>query len=63
MKRVTVTLLMGALFLLGSCGQMGEESADSKVQKQTEASMAELNRQVGMPAIVNYQEKKLMKQT
>jgi hypothetical protein len=62
MKKVTLTLLIGAVVLLSSCEDPNSNSADDKIQKETEASMAELNRQVGMPAIVNYQEKKLMKQ-
>jgi hypothetical protein len=36
-------------------------SADDKLAAQTEQSMKEANAQIGMPAIVNYQERKLAK--
>jgi len=36
-------------------------TADTKQQKQTEKAMQEANAQVGMPAIKNFQEKKLAK--
>lgn len=36
-------------------------TSDEQLRKQTEASMKEANAQIGMPAIVNYQERKLAK--
>ena len=38
-----------------------DNSADSKLAEQTEQAMQEANRQIGMPAIKNFQERKLMK--
>lgn len=60
----TLKYLIVAIFLIGlsSCGKSDAPTADMKQQQQTEQSMQEANRQVGMPGIVNYQEKKLMKQ-
>lgn len=37
-------------------------SADKSQQKQTEQSLREANNQIGMPAIINFQERKLFKQ-
>lgn len=50
------------MFLLVSCVEDREESPDGQIADQTERAMLEANRQVGMPAIVNFQEKKIMKQ-
>lgn len=61
MKKTT-SLIILVVFLLGSCGTPREKSADAELQAKTENSMKEANRQVGMPGIVNFQEKKLMKQ-
>ena len=65
---VTSTLLlaiigMGVLIALSACTEdkPPTPSADMQLQEQTETSMQEANRQVGMPAIVNFQEKKIMK--
>lgn len=38
-----------------------ENTSDGKLAKQTERSMNEANRQIGMPAIKNFQERKLAK--
>ena len=38
-----------------------EQGADRILQKQTEKSLKEANAQIGMPAIVNFQERKLAK--
>ena len=37
------------------------DSADTALSRKTEQAMKEANRQVGMPAIKNFQERKLMK--
>ena len=54
---VSMVLLMSN----SSCGDETTPTADNELQKKTEIAAAEANRQVGMPAIVNYQEKKLLK--
>ena len=40
----------------------GTQSADSQQRIETEKSLSEANRQIGMPSIVNFQERKLFKQ-
>lgn len=63
MKKVLLTF--GVSFLLmtiiTSCGPR-EKTADEVLQKQTSETLREANNQIGLPAIVNFQEKKLMKQ-
>ncbi len=56
-------LLLGiaVIAILTSCDRK-KESADEKMKKQTDAAMLEMNRAVGMPAITNWQERKLAKQ-
>jgi hypothetical protein len=57
-------LLIAAVLstLLVSCETKKRTStADENLAAKTEASMQEANRQVGMPAIKNFQERKLMK--
>lgn len=63
MKTIFSVLIIGATIALYSC-ESGKEQLDSNadMQKETERSMNEANREIGMPAIVNFQEKKLMKQ-
>jgi len=48
-----------SIFLVG-CGPL-EKTSDSKLAEQTEVVMKEMNAQIGMPAIVNFQERKLAK--
>ena len=55
----TIYALIFACFLFG-CDE-GDQSEKTNNSKQ-EAIMNEANRQVGMPAIVNFQERKLLKQ-
>lgn len=51
-----------AMLLIGACLLIGcSNKSDDKQRKQTEAMMQEVNAQVGMPNIVNFQQKKLMK--
>lgn len=53
-------LFMGAMFT--SCDETTvKPSADKELANQTEQAMQEANRQTGYPAIVNFQEKKVMK--
>lgn len=50
------------LMLVISCSnEPVKPSADQEQQKQTEEAMREGNRQTGMPAIINFQEKKNLK--
>lgn len=53
-------LLLTSLFLSG-CNIEFQETSDKKLQEQTEQSMKEANAQIGMPAIKNFQERKLAK--
>ncbi len=60
MKKV---LLIIAIVFLASCREdESSQSADKSQQRQTERSLKEANTQIGMPAIVNFQERKLFKQ-
>ncbi len=59
MKRfIIITALLCTVLFLVSCEG---NSADFKQQKETETLMQELHRQVGLPNIKNFQQKKLMK--
>jgi len=50
------------VLLLSSCESSPKaKTSDTKQAEETEAVMNEMNRQVGMPAMVNFQEKKLLK--
>lgn len=59
MKRVWMVVLV--LVLVGVVGCGFEKSADSKASEQTEKLMRKASAQTGMPNIVNFQQKKLMK--
>lgn len=62
MKYLLLILLSCFPLLLISCGKSEQsKSADQQLTEKTEASMREANRQIGMPAIKNFQERKLMK--
>jgi len=58
MKKIIVMFLL--LFVLFGCVDSAG-TADDEQAKQTETLMTEANRQIGMPNIINYQQKKLMK--
>lgn len=60
MKRFML-LVMLFVFIIGCCPGCEDNSADKKMRAQTESAMQEMNRQVGMPAIKNFQERKLAK--
>lgn len=49
-----------SLITLVSCEL--EKKTDQKQAEQTEQLLSEANKQIGMPAIINYQERKLFKQ-
>ena len=56
-------MLIVSVAMLSSCGDLERKpSADKSQQQQTEKSLQEANNQIGMPAIVNFQERKLFKQ-
>jgi len=60
MRKYTIWIAIIALVALSGCDERGA-STDQEVAKQTEQAMREANAQVGMPALKNYQEKKLAK--
>ncbi|OGM89414.1 hypothetical protein A2108_01615 [Candidatus Wolfebacteria bacterium GWA1_42_9] len=53
------TLMLFAAVILVSCG--GTNTSDSIQSKQSEKLLAEATSQVGMPAIVNFRERKMLK--
>ena len=55
---VIILMVVGSMLMLTGCI---EESTDDKQEKQTEQLMAEAQRQVGMAAVRNFQERKLFK--
>jgi hypothetical protein len=63
MKRTIFSILtvLAMLLLMSNSSCDSTPTADEIQQQQTEKAMSEANRQVGMPAIVNYQEKKFVK--
>lgn len=54
-------LIIITVSLLTFCSCDSESSSDQKMAEQTEQSMQEMNRQIGMPAITKFQERKLAK--
>jgi hypothetical protein len=60
--KITMLFAMGLLVIFFYQGCRKGESAADKEAKATRSLLAEGNRQVGMPNIINFQEKKLMKQ-
>ena len=59
-KTIIGMLLMGCLFVVGCFDT--HEDADDIQQRQTRQAMDEAQAQVGMPNIVNFQQRKLMKE-
>lgn len=60
MKRTILVVIIVLLTI--SCEQKGPKSnSDLKMQKRTEKLMSEADRQLGIPAISNFQEKKNLK--
>jgi hypothetical protein len=57
---LTVLLAIVAGILTG-CIEETNPSADKQLQRKTERSMSQANAQIGMPAIKNFQERKLAK--
>lgn len=61
MKKLTFLLVALMALVFMSCEQHATPTADKEQQVQTEIAMAEAQREVGMPAIINFQEKKTVK--
>ncbi len=62
MKKKILFLSLIILMGLTLTGCSINSSSDEEIANQTEKQMKEINREVGMPAIKNFQEKKLAKQ-
>ena len=60
MKKLLMLLCLSMILMSASCET--QPSADEIQKVQTEQSLGQANQQIGMPAIVNFQEKKLFKQ-
>lgn len=56
-----ITVAVMAMFVCVCGCDRTSDSSDARMAKQTEVSMREANAQIGMPAIKNYQERKLAK--
>ena len=62
MRRLFSFILILLFVFMFGCGTAKNQSAaDKKQQKKTEKIMSEISRQIGMPAIKNFQEKKFAK--
>ena len=59
MRKLILVLIVAISFM--SCKKEIKSMADKQMQEQTAKQMQEANKQIGMPAIVNFQERKLMK--
>lgn len=60
MKRTILFLFILIVSLLVGCGS-STPTAEKRQQQETNRMLNEVNRQIGMPNIVNFQQKKLMK--
>lgn len=60
MKKVILFIVI--VLMVSSCIEPKEKSSEQKISDMTEKSMVEAGKQIGMPGIMNFQEKKLMKQ-
>ena len=58
---IFLILLVTVLLLSCSSNSVTKPNSDLEVQQKTELAMQEANRQTGMPAITNYQEKRNLK--
>lgn len=56
-----ILLMVGLSFVNTSCSCSREKSADDELAEQTDKIMEEMNRELGMPNLQNYQEKKFLK--
>ena len=57
MRKLIVISIVGLLLM----GCAAEKNSDSVINEKTEQALAEANREVGLPAIVNWTEKKQLK--
>ena len=62
MKKTIIAMMVMAMLVSFGCDDVPTPDPDKKQAEQTKAMMNEANRQIGMPNIVNYQQKKLMKE-
>lgn len=60
-KSFIISMLLLSVLALGSGCAQEAINADSIQAKQTEIALSEAQRQIGMPNIVNFQQRKLMK--
>lgn len=56
-----IVIMIVIISLFTSCNRVVSKSSDKELSLKTEQMMKEANRQVGMPAIRNFQEKKNLK--
>lgn len=56
-----LVLMVCTALMLCSCGMDNQPTADVEQAKATSSMMAEAQRQIGMPNITNFQERKLMR--
>jgi hypothetical protein len=61
MRRFTFLAVVIMLSVSMGCDRAQTNDADADLQRKTEKSMQEANAQIGMPAIKNFQERKLAK--
>lgn len=60
MKKL-ITIILIAFIFTGCIETTTKQTSDNQIQKQSERIMVESNRQLGLPAINNFQEKKNLK--
>ena len=58
MRKISIFLMILTIFIVTGCNV---ESSDKQLKRQTEEYMKEANAKIGMPAIKNFQERKLAK--
>lgn len=61
-KLALITLALCSTLFLAGCPDERPPTSDQKMNQQQEKLAAEAASQIGMPAIVNFQEKRMMKQ-
>jgi len=61
MKKIMFIIVGVVALLMTGCIEEASQTSDGKIQGQQEKSMKEMVRQTGLPAIKNFQEKKMMK--
>ena len=57
---IELIVIVAILALITGCNEY-DKSTDKKQREQTEKLMGEINREIGLPNMVNFQQKKLMK--